>query len=98
MSTSRLPPPNGFFAAVDRERLEVVAQHPRQAADHARVAARPDAGGADRLAANAVPGTEGVPELFLDNGGNLLQLTNFGRNDTGQQGGLIARHRILFTA
>ena len=45
---------------------------------------------------NPVPGREGVTELFLFDGKNLLQLTNFGRNDVA--GGFIARGRVLFEA
>jgi hypothetical protein len=48
----------------------------------------------DRPAVNAVPGAERVAELFLIDGHNLVQLTKFGRNDTG--GGLIAHGRVLF--
>jgi hypothetical protein len=52
----------------------------------------------DRRAVNAVPGRLGVSELFLIDGKDLRQLTNFGRNDTGSQGGFITGGRILFTA
>jgi hypothetical protein len=51
----------------------------------------------DRPAVNPVPGGEGVSELFLIDRNDLVQLTNFGRNDTGFQGGFIARGRVLFT-
>jgi hypothetical protein len=52
----------------------------------------------DRPAVGPVPGSLGVSELFLIDGKNLRQLTNFGRNDTGYQGGFITSGRILFTA
>jgi hypothetical protein len=39
-----------------------------------------------------------VSEMFLLNGKGLLQLTDFGRNDTFQLGGFIAGGRILFPA
>jgi hypothetical protein len=48
----------------------------------------------DRPAVNAVPGAERVAELFLIDGQNVVQLTNFGRSDTG--GGLVASGRVLF--
>jgi hypothetical protein len=52
----------------------------------------------DRPAVTQVPGGTGVVELFLIDGHNLVQLTNFGRNDTGGQSGFITRGRVLFTA
>ena len=52
----------------------------------------------DRPAVNPVPGAEGVAELFLIDGKNLVQLTNFGRSDTGNHGGFIARDRVFFLA
>jgi hypothetical protein len=52
----------------------------------------------DRPAVNPVPGFEGVEELFRIDGKNLVQLTNFGRSDTGILGGFIARDRVFFTA
>jgi hypothetical protein len=51
----------------------------------------------DRPAAGPVPGSEGVSELFLIDGRNLVQLTNLGRSDTGFHGGFITRGRVLFT-
>ena len=51
-----------------------------------------------------VAGTPGTPdevdELFLSDGENLLQLTNFGRGDTAIEGGVLSRNRrrVLFTA
>jgi hypothetical protein len=50
----------------------------------------------DRPPVNPVPGGTGVAELFVLDGHNVVQLTNFGRSDTG--GGLIARGRMLFEA
>jgi hypothetical protein len=54
----------------------------------------------DRPAVNPYPvrGAVGVTELFRIDAKNLVELTNFGRSDTGYQGGLIARGRVLFTA
>jgi hypothetical protein len=52
----------------------------------------------DRPAVDPLPGSAGVEELFLIDGKNLVQLTNFGRSDTGNQGGFIARGRVFFTA
>ena len=39
-----------------------------------------------------------VSEVFLLDGKNLTQLTNFGRNDTDSTGGFVARGRVLFVA
>jgi hypothetical protein len=39
-----------------------------------------------------------VAELFLVDGKNLRQLTNFGRQDTGLTGSFISRGRVLFSA
>jgi hypothetical protein len=47
----------------------------------------------DRL---AVSGAKGVNEVFLIDGKNFVQLTNFGRSDTG--GALIARDRVFLIA
>jgi hypothetical protein len=44
------------------------------------------------------PGCCWVTELFLSDGKNLTQLTNFGRAETGIPGGLIARGRVFFVA
>jgi hypothetical protein len=40
----------------------------------------------------------GVTELFLSDGKDLLQLTNFNRTETGIPGGFIARGRVFFVA
>jgi hypothetical protein len=51
----------------------------------------------DRPAVNPVPGADAVSELFLIDGKNLLQLTDFGRIDTGGGlGGFIDRGRVVF--
>jgi hypothetical protein len=54
----------------------------------------------DRPAVNPVPGHEGVAEVFRIDGDNVLQLTNFGRRDTGAGGtaGFSHRGRVIFLA
>ena len=44
------------------------------------------------------PASFPVSELFLIDGKNLLQLTNFGRSDTGFGSSFIARGRVFFQA
>ena len=53
----------------------------------------------DRLSVGPVPGSEGVSEVCRI-GDNFLQLTNFGRSDTGAMGsaGHIYRGRVIFLA
>jgi hypothetical protein len=51
----------------------------------------------DRSAPN-LEGVDFVHELFLVDGKNLVQLTNFGRADTGQADSFIARGRAFFHA
>jgi cysteine-rich repeat protein len=46
----------------------------------------------------SVNGGIGVSELFLLDGKNPRQLTNFGRNDTDRFGGVVVRGRVLFPA
>jgi hypothetical protein len=54
----------------------------------------------DRPAVNPEPGREGVAEVFRIDGDNVVQLTNFGRSDTGAGGttGRIYRGRVIFLA
>ena len=54
----------------------------------------------DRPSVNPVAGREGVLEVFSIDGDNLLQLTNFGRGDTGAGGtaGFIPHGRATFLA
>jgi hypothetical protein len=52
----------------------------------------------DRTATAPWPPGLTVTELFLSDGKNLLQLTNFGRGETGLLGGFIARGRVFFVA
>jgi hypothetical protein len=54
----------------------------------------------DRPAVNPAPGRGGVAEVFLIDGDKLLQLTNFGRSDTGAGGpaGFIHRGGVIFLA
>jgi hypothetical protein len=54
----------------------------------------------DRPAVGPVPGEGGVTEVFRIDGDNVLQLTDFGRSDTGAGGsaGHIYRGRVIFLA
>jgi hypothetical protein len=54
----------------------------------------------DRPAVGPVPGSVGVNEVFRIDGDNVVQLTNFGRSDTGVGGsaGHIYRGRVIFLA
>jgi hypothetical protein len=52
----------------------------------------------DKEPVNPTPFGAGVTELFLVDGKNLLQLTDFGRSDTGTGYGLLTRGRVLFAA
>jgi hypothetical protein len=56
---------------------------------------------ATRLSVLALSGTEFIPqELFVAHGEDMLQLTSFGRSDTGSSGSILDldEQRVLFTA